>query len=388
MSSHVIDRKGGPAGPPFWIGRPMNLPDQVAEALLAPLVDQHCRGVRRDDLVRSAFETLIAASETPAPPGTTHFDSPIGMAVRRWCAPVLGLEPHVPPAVYLARRLELGAAEVNRLLLRAAGVVAFLMDGGDEQDVLSVAETGRLGGAAADEIVRLERIEEEIAADGLPSLDYLDRLAHEVGVRASRCVGFSSVVAYRCGLDFEPGRPSRGLLLAAAGRRLADPKQPLTDPVLLRHLLWIAVDVARERALPIQFPCGNGGDRPHRGDPALMSGFIQALLPLSVPVILLDCYPFHRQAAHLAAAFPHVYVGEATTAVLGELLELVPFHKLLFGSGGAGVAETCYLGAHNHRRGLGRVIADRLESGDWSVADAVRVAHMLGSANARRIYRL
>ncbi|WP_155337995.1 amidohydrolase [Acrocarpospora corrugata] len=364
------------------------LPDQVAEALLAPLVDQHCHGVRRDDLVRSAFETLIAESGVPAPPGTTHFDSPRGMAIRRWCAPVLDLEPHVPPAVYLARRSELGAAEANRRLLRAAGVVAFLMDGGGDAFALSVAETGRLGGAAADEIVRLERVEEEVAGDGLLSLDYLDRLQQEVGARAARCVGLSSVVAYRYGLDFEVARPSRGAVLAAAGRRLAEPKQPLADPVLLRFLLWIAVDVARERALPIQFPCGNGGPRPHRGDPSLLAGFIRALLPLSVPLILLDCYPYHRQAAHLAAVFPHVYVGEATSAVLGELLELVPFHKQLFGSGGAGVAETCYLGALNHRRALGRVIADRLSQDEWSLADSVRVAQMIGSGNARRIYRL
>ncbi|GIH24121.1 amidohydrolase [Acrocarpospora phusangensis] len=367
------------------------LPDQVAEALLAPLVDQHCHGVRRDDLVRSAFETLITESGAPAPPGTTHFDSPLGLAVRRWCAPLLDLEPHAPPAVYLARRAELGAEEANRRLLRAAGVVAFLMDGGGDGDLLSPAETGRLGGAAADEVVRLERVEEEVAAEGLVSLDYLDRLQREVEERASRCVGLSSVVAYRYGLDFEAGRPSRGAVLAAAGRRLADPKRPLGDPVLLRHLLWLAADVARERALPIQFPCGDGGARPsapHRGDPARMAGFIRALLPLSVPVILLDCYPYHRQAARLAAAFPHVYAGEARPAALTESLELAPFHKLLFGSGGAGVAETIYLGALNHRRALGRLLAERLAEDEWSAADAVRVAQMIGSGNARRIYRL
>src|SRR5690348_3148211 len=105
-----------------WDGvLPVELPDVVREALLAPLVDHDCHGVRRDDLTRARFETLLTDTGIPAPPGTTHFDTPAGAAVRRWCAPVLDLAPHVPPAVYLARRAELGAAEVNRRLLGAAG---------------------------------------------------------------------------------------------------------------------------------------------------------------------------------------------------------------------------------------------------------------------------
>ncbi|MEV1206731.1 hypothetical protein AB0J07_42770, partial [Microbispora rosea] len=53
---------------------PTPLPDAVRAALLAPMVDQHCCGVRRDDTTRSGFEQLIGEGGTPAPPGTTHFD--------------------------------------------------------------------------------------------------------------------------------------------------------------------------------------------------------------------------------------------------------------------------------------------------------------------------
>ncbi|MEV7970456.1 amidohydrolase, partial [Sphaerisporangium sp. NPDC088356] len=69
---------------------PAPVPGQVRAALLAPLVDHHCHGVRRDELSRSQFEPLITEAGTPAPPGTTHFDTPVGTAIRRWCAPVLG----------------------------------------------------------------------------------------------------------------------------------------------------------------------------------------------------------------------------------------------------------------------------------------------------------
>ncbi|MFG1707281.1 amidohydrolase family protein [Nonomuraea sp. M3C6] len=371
---------------------PVDLPDTVRDALLAPLVDHHCHGVRRDDLTRAEFELLINAGGSPAPPGTTHFDTPFGAALRRWCAPLLDLEPHAPPAVYLARRAELGAGEVNRRLLAGAGVVAFLVDTApDETELLTAAEMGRHGGAAADELVRIERIERDVAETAQAAVDYLDSLGEELAARAARAVGLKTVIACLCGLDFDPSRPSRGSVIAAANRRLAEPKEPPSDPILLRHLLWSAIDVARERGLPVQFHTGFGGSGPglHRTDPARLSTLVRALQPVGVPVILLHCYPFHRQAAYLASVCPHVYVDVGASAgVMDELLELAPFHKQLFSSGCRGVAETGYLGALSHRRALGAALGSRLAAGEWSAADAARVAHMIGSGNARRIYRL
>lgn len=379
---------------------PANLPDAVRDALLAPLVDHHCHGVSRDNLTRARFELLITEGVSPAPPGTTQFDAPLGLGVRRWCAPVLDLEPHASAADYLARREELGANEVNRRLLRSAGVVAFLVDTGLEAaDLLTAAEMGRHGGAAADEIVRIEQIEQEIAESAPLAVEYMDGVGAELTARAGSAVALKTVIAYRYGLDFDPSRPSRGAVIAAANRRLADPKEPLTDPVLLRYLLWVAVDVARERGLPLQFHAGFGDvdlDL-HRADPARMTGFVRALQPLNVPLVLLHCYPFHRQAAYLAALYPHVYVDLGLTLthtaagsarVLEETLELVPFHKQMFSSDCYGVAETCHLGALYFRRGLAEVLSRRIEADEWSVADAARLAHMIGSGNARRVYRL
>ncbi|TMR09509.1 amidohydrolase [Nonomuraea turkmeniaca] len=442
---------------------PVDLPDTVRDALLAPLVDHHCHGVRRDDLTRAQFELLIHEGGSAAPPGTTHFDTPFGLAIRRWCAPLLDLEPHAPPAVYLARRAELGAAEVNRRLLAAAGVVAFLVDtaptdlsagglsagglstgglstgglsagdvsAGDvsaeglsegsvragDAELLSAAEMGRHGGAAADELVRIEHIERDVAMSAQIAVDYLDSFGEELAARAAKAVGLKTVMAALCGLDFDPARPSRGSVIAAANRRLADPKEPLTDPILLRHLLWCAIDVARDRGLPVQFHTGFGGTwglggAPgaggpglegvsgaglHRTDPARLSRFVAGLQPAGVPVILLHCYPFHRQAAYLAGRYPHVYVdvglalphtAAASAGVMDELLELAPFHKQLFSSGCRGVAESCLLGASYYRQAMGAALAARVGAGEWSAADAARIAHMIGSGNARRIYRL
>ncbi|KAB8194524.1 amidohydrolase family protein [Nonomuraea phyllanthi] len=390
---------------------PVDLPGTVRDALLAPLVDHHCHGVRRDDLSRAAFELLVNEGGSPAPPGTTHFDTAFGMAVRRWCAPVLDLEPHAPPAVYVSRREELGAAEVNRRLLAGAGVVAFLVDGGadgvGDADLLTATEMGRHGGAAADELVRVERIERAVAESAPLAVDYLDGLGDALAARAAKAVAFKSVAGALCGLDFDPARPSRGSVIAAANRRLSDPKRPLTDEVLLRHLLWSAVDAARERGLPLQLHAGFRPAAPgetslpwvdlHRADPGRLNEFAGLVQPLGVPIVLLHCYPYHRQAAYLASLHPHVYVdaglapphaAAASARVMAELLELAPFHKLLYGSACHGVAETGYLGALHYRQALGAALGARLAAGEWSPADAARVAHMIGSGNARRVYRL
>jgi predicted TIM-barrel fold metal-dependent hydrolase len=113
--------------------------------------------------------------------------------------------------------------------------------------------------------------------------------------------------------------------------------------------------------------------------------------------MLLHCYPFHRHAAALAQAYPHVYldvgmtlhyVGARAAAVVAESLELAPFGKVLFSSDAAGPAELHYLGALLWRRATTAVLGGWVESGDWAAADAIRVAELIGAHNARRVYRL
>ncbi|MEV4258043.1 amidohydrolase, partial [Spirillospora sp. NPDC049652] len=60
---------------------------------IPPLIDHHCHGVVRRDLDRAGFEALMTEADGPGPLGGTLFDSRVGLAVRRWCAPVLDLAP-------------------------------------------------------------------------------------------------------------------------------------------------------------------------------------------------------------------------------------------------------------------------------------------------------
>jgi uncharacterized protein len=372
----------------------------VAQPL--PLIDHHCHGVVTDALDGPGVEGLLSESLAPAPPGTSAFDSQLGFAVRRWCAPVLGLEPFAPAERYLQRRAELGPAEVDRRLLQAAGVEAWLVDSGWQTDqVLTPGQLAEASGTPAYEIVRLESVAEQVARGGADAERYATVFANAVSdaVAARGAVGLKSIVAYRYGLDFDPARPGAAEVRAAADRWLRaldrDPAARLEDPVLLRHAIWTGVDLG----LPLQFHVGFGDPdvRLHRADPSLLHDFLLATQAAGTPVMLLHCYPYHRQAAYLAHVFPHVYmdVGEAlnhvgarSPAVLAEALELTPFHKMLYSSDAFGLPELHYLGAAGFRRDLAAVTGAFVADGAWSAADADRVGYLVGVANARRVYRL
>jgi len=365
------------------------------------LVDHHVHGAMPGDVDGAAFEAGMSESSWAAPAGTTHLDSQLGFAVRRWCAPVLDLPPHVDAAAYLARRRELGAREVTRRLLLASGVGWFLVDTGYRaEQILGPAEMAAAAGARASEIVRLESVAEEVAASGVPAVEFADRFAWTLEERARHAVGLKSVIAYRYGLDFDPAPPSVAEVRRAAGRWLRRGEQEagrmrLTDPVLLRHLLWVGV----ERGLPIQFHTGYGDPdlTLHRCDPSLMTEFLRRVQDRQVPVMLLHCYPYHRTAGYLAHAFSHVYLdvglavsytGARSRAVVAESLEVAPFGKLLFSSDAWGPAELHHLGAVLWRGAMAGVLGEWVRSGEWSSADAVRVARMVGAGNAHRVYRL
>jgi len=113
--------------------------------------------------------------------------------------------------------------------------------------------------------------------------------------------------------------------------------------------------------------------------------------------VLLHGYPYHRNAAYLAAVFPHVYanVGLALThsgpraaEVLAEALELAPFGKLLFSTDAYGLPELYVAGARLFTGALERLLDGWVAEGAWSAADAQRVAVMLAAGNARRLYGL
>ncbi|MEU0221841.1 amidohydrolase family protein [Streptomyces sp. NPDC006265] len=359
------------------------------------LVDHHCHGTVTADLGRDAFESLLTEGE--AWPGISPFDSPVGVAVRRHCAPLLDLPRHAPAGEYLARRAELGRREVQRRFLRTAGTDVFCVDTGYAPDAITTPrEIAEAAGGTSYEVVRLEGVAESVQSAGVEPDAYADAF-HAAALKAVRrpgVVAVKSVAAYRTGFDLNPARPVEAEVTEAARHWLSGGGR-LDDPVLVRHLLWTAVDLG----LPLQLHTGFGDNdiRLHRVDPTHLTDWLH-LTAGTIPVLLLHCWPYQRQAAYLAAVFEQVYLDVGLTlhhvgparagAVLAEALEITPFRKLLYSSDAYGVAEFYHLGALAFRQGLAVLLQERVDADELSLPDALRIARWTGRDNALRVYRL
>ena len=376
----------------------------IAEIVASvPLLDNHCHGVLQHDPSPADFEALIDEGGNPAPPGTTHWDTPVGLALRRHCAPLLDLEPFATPASYQARRQELGAHEVNRRLLRAAGTSGLILDTGFRSDeIASPTAMASLVGVPTWEVVRLEAVAEEVAQSGASAERYPSAFVEALTARATDAVGLKTILAYRGGFAVDPSPPSPNDVVDAAGRWLADIEDGrvrLTDPTLLRFGIWAGAELARDRRLPLQVHVGYGDAdlTLHLTNPSLLTDLIRRLGTLGVQVVLLHCYPYHREAAYLANVFPHVsldlglaltFAGASAGRIVSEAMEVAPFTKQLYSSDGFGAAELHYLGAQHFRASLSGVLGRWIEDGACTLTEATRIATLIASENARRVYPL
>jgi hypothetical protein len=349
------------------------------------------------------FEQFLTESGQPAAPGCSYFDSFLGAALLRTCAPVLDLSPGATADDYVARRRELGGEEANRRLLRRAGVAELLVDHGFRgDDLVDVSDLADLAATRVRRIVRLEQLAEAVAADGVRPSHFAEKLAERLAADLSGpdpAVGSKSVVAYRYGLDVDPAEPGPGEVREAAAEWIkgaADSGQwRVSHPVVLRHLIWAGL----RAGVPLQLHTGYGDAdlEIHRSNPALLTGLIRRAAPLGTPMMLLHCYPYHREAAYLAGVYPHVYfdvglainyVGHRAAAVLAEALESAPFHKMLYSSDAFGLAELHLLGAVTFREALASVLEPLVTRQARTEEEVATAAAMIGAGTARRVYNL
>lgn len=370
------------------------LSDYAAEL---QLVDHHVHTPLSHSVGYFELEQMLTESDRPAAHGTSFFDSQVGFALRRHCAPLLGLEAGVSASEYFSRRQDFSSDELAKLFLSAARTSDWMVDtgfGGDQ--IWSLEEFDQKIPGQPHEIVRLETLLEDVAriskATELP-----ERFEAAVQKTATSAAGWKSVVAYRFGFDFTPVRPTPDEVRAAASSWLADIERGgpvrLTDPVLLRFALYTASDTGK----PIQLHVGFGDPdiELHRCDPALLTDWIRDVEPSGSPILLLHCYPFHRNAGYLAHSFPQVYcdvglsinyTGAASPRVIAESMELAPFGKILYSSDAWGLPELHYLGSVLWRQGTAEVLSDWVSRGEWTLGDAQRVLNLIGRENALRVY--
>jgi hypothetical protein len=371
----------------------------ISRRIDLPLIDHHCHGVVDAELSDDEFRIMATESDWPAPEGTDSLESPFGLAVRRFCAPVLGLEPLAPLDEYLAQRRSLGASEANRMLLRSTGISDYLLDTGiPDARLLAGAAMAARAGAGVREIVRIERVAELLAAE-TTAAGFVADFPGVLGARAREAVGLKSIVAYRHGFDIPAERPSGREVLRAADGWFATAEETgtfrITDPVLLRFGLWAGIGTG----LPIQLHTGYGDAdiKLFRADPSRLTPFFHATRTLGVDFMLLHCYPFIREAGILAQVFPHVYLdvglvshylGPSAGTAIRQAMEIAPFSKILYSSDAYGLGEHYAVSAASWRSAFAALMDEWVASGWATQHDAERIATMVASENARRVYNL
>jgi predicted TIM-barrel fold metal-dependent hydrolase len=372
--------------------------DDETPYVAGTLVDHHCHGLVLRDLDREEFEALMNEGAGAGRWTGSPFDSMLGLAIRRHCAPLLGLEPHTDAETYVMRRQALGHEEVTRRMLVAAGIDTFLVDTGFlPGEICSPAEVAALAGPAARayEVLRLETTAQDLLTAGTP----IGELMTAVGQRLteSEAIAAKSIAAYRCGLDLPGERPRELDVLVALNALRPDDSGAyrIAHPTVIAALAWTAIDAR----LPLQLHVGYGDSDVDllRCDPLHLTPFLRATAAQGVPVLLLHNYPFHRHAAYLAQVFDHVFMdvglavhntGALSRRVIEETLELVPFGKLLHSSDAFGLPELSLLGSLLFRRGLDGVLADLVDRDELTATDAARLGVMVSGGNARRAYGL
>jgi predicted TIM-barrel fold metal-dependent hydrolase len=382
-----------------FAGVEADVPEALAERLRSiGLIDHHVHGTFNKPVDRAGFEAAINEGSTDPVPGfMTQFDSPLGLSIRRWCAPLLGLEAHASADDYWARRSELSPDELAGAMLPAAGVSRWIVDTGFKGDLITTPEQlTRLSDVPSSEILRLERVAEDLLEDGTPPGDFPEAFRSKLreAVGNPDVVGTKTIAAYRTNFDIDWTRPGDADVVAQARELTGRPGPLRLDSPLL---IAFAVHEAAAHGLPIQVHVGFG-DRDldlHRCDPMLLLPLLRSMTP--VPVLLLHCYPFQRQAGYLAQAFDHVnfdvglainYLGVRSTGLVAEALETAPFAKQLFSSDAFGPPELHVLGSVLWRRAMGLVLGGWVRTGDCTEHDAIRLVDMIGVHNAERVYTL
>jgi uncharacterized protein len=363
-----------------------------------PLIDQHCHAVRLDPLDLATFTALCTEASEPAVHGT-HLDGPVGLALRRWCPPILDLDPFCSWEDYIARRLELGGEEVARRFIRSTNTSSLMIDTGYRGDELCGLDKIRdLAAAPVGEIVRVEVLAEQIAAEGVRAIDFLDVFEARLEARCSEpgVVGLKSVLAYRAGFHIELVDVDDSALDGAIGHWLASGRR-LDDATVEAAVVRLAAQAGGRHGLPLQFHVGYGDPDVvlHQSNPSLLTAFIEWCKPYGTNVVLLHCWPFEREAGFLATVYPHVwldvglsmnYLGAGAPAFIGRALECTPTTKVLYSSDAFGLADLYAAGAGQFRWAIGKVLDGWLADGAATAPDIELVARRIASLNAAAIY--
>lgn len=377
-------------------------PGLLEQLVAVPGIDHHAHLMVGDDgvfaLGDDAAPLYELVLESPEPERARHHvrAHPSHPRAVRDLAGLLGV-PVTEEAVAGARA-DLGHADYVRLLLQESRLGSMYVDDGlSWPGLMSLAEQESTTGVPVRRIARVEGLVQD-AAGGWPPFDEVaDRFRAELGrAVAGGLAALKSIAAYRCGLGLPPADAAAARAGYEAWRAGGSPR--LVDPHVVSWFLDQALELTAAPRLPLQFHAGAvGTDVDLRaGDPATLRTWLNRPEHRGVPVVVLHCWPYLREASWLAGLYPDVHldlsmamqwVGSTRGAELvHEVLGVAPVSKLLFATDGFRVPELFYLGARWWRESLAQALGELVDRGVVDGPTALRYGELVLNGNAARIY--
>jgi predicted TIM-barrel fold metal-dependent hydrolase len=322
------------------------------------------------------------------------------LALRRLAAQ-LGCEP-TEEGVLTARDHADPAAYANGLLKKTGTGLMILDHGFAGGEAMSPAEHAAAIEIPQREVIRLETAAESVVASCNSVAEWTAAVRSVLRNAVRRgAVGVKTIAAYRAGLHIrELDRKHAEADFKALRARAMDGLVVRLEGVALCHsVLLEGAEECRDLGVPLQVHCGFGDPDE---DLALSNplGLRRLLVDqryVGLKVVLLHCYPYHREAAYLASVFPGVYMDMSLAIPLAahdgaraleEALGLCPTSKLLYATDASRFPEVYLVAAALHREALAGALGQLVDTGWLMQPEAVNVGRQVLSDNARRIYRL
>lgn len=368
-----------------------------------PLTDHHAHPIRRGAAASDAGSFRRYFSESSDPRMAQHLASTVfyrrairDLATLYGCAPA--------EEAVLVARAAMGEEAAARLCLGAANIRLLLLDTGfNSATSLTPGEMAELVGIPARPILRIETYVEGLIAE-MSTLARLEEALRTTvrGARARGFVALKSIAAYRGGLEITPRTQTEAQAALTAMRtahRGTTGQIRLVDRRLLDYVLLAALEEAAVVALPVQFHVAFGDDDAdlRLAHPLHLRSLLRDERFQRVPIVLLHCYPYVREAGYLANLYANVYVdlslgvpltAAGSSARFAEALELAPASKVLFATDAHSIPELFYLGALHGRRALAHCLEQLIGDEYLTPAEAETVAHQILWQNAEVIYGL
>lgn len=376
------------------------LREEISEIIF---LDHHCHAPLRLDGPLDPLSLRATFTESTDPQvqeqdvtGTTGYRMMI-----RWLAGLLGADP--TESAVLKARAAYDVAGYYRLLADDAQLGPCLNDFlFQHESCYSSTEWSELIGRPVRELLRIETLAEQLAGEHSSWESFRQAfsktLASSVG---NGGCGFKSIAAYRTGLEVQPIDAAtasaafdeyRSEVDKAGGERVR-----LAHKTLIDALIWETLEVAAELELPLQFHVALGDDDVYlpSSNPVLLRAIFREPRYHQVPIVLLHCYPFVREAAYLTSIYPNAYIdlgltvplaGSNCAALIAEALGVAPLHKILASSDGHAVPEFQWFAVRLWRAALTEVLANNVERYMMTGREAIEAAAMILHANSERLY--